>query len=34
MENVVTEILQKKFSNATNAFPYFGRILTVVWKSA
>jgi hypothetical protein len=34
MENVVTEVLQKEFSNATNAFPYFVRILTVVWISA
>jgi hypothetical protein len=34
MENVVTEVLQKEFSDATNVFPYLGRILTVVWKSA
>lgn len=34
MENVVTAVLQKEFSNTTNTFPYFGRILTVVWKSA
>jgi hypothetical protein len=34
MEYVVTEVLGKEFSIVTNAFPFFGRILTVVWKSA